>query len=184
VAPPRAAVVDVEVELLQLMEKISKDEKAKRNKLPSLTSASKVLEEVVEEVVSFEPWMDDYGRELSGVEFAADDQLCTQHPEVWLAPNVIRDAKDAEEAVRKQKKSAADKKEAKRKEKKLQDEVTTQIKKGIASKKNTIAEVVDDVHHAAASMLADDNNYIDDVDEDFFDDLGLIDEDVNYDDLT
>jgi len=56
VPPPRTAVSAVEVELMELMEKISKDEKSKRNKIPSLTTANKVLEEVTEEIVDYEPW--------------------------------------------------------------------------------------------------------------------------------
>jgi transcription initiation factor TFIID subunit 7 len=43
-APPRAAIVDVEAELTDLMENLAKDEKNKRkNKVPTLSSATKVL---------------------------------------------------------------------------------------------------------------------------------------------
>ena len=73
VPPPRAAVADVETELMELMEKLSKDEKNKRkNKVPTLTTAAKVLEEVEEEVVlDYQPWMDDNGRQPQGIEFDA-----------------------------------------------------------------------------------------------------------------
>jgi transcription initiation factor TFIID subunit 7 len=43
-APPRAAILDVETELTDLMENLAKDEKNRRkNKIPTLTSATKVL---------------------------------------------------------------------------------------------------------------------------------------------
>jgi transcription initiation factor TFIID subunit 7 len=43
-APPRAAIVDVESELTDLMENLAKDEKNKRkSKVPTLSSATKVL---------------------------------------------------------------------------------------------------------------------------------------------
>ena len=66
--PPRAAVADVEERLLELMEKLQKDEKGsgsgastskRSNKLPVLTSATKDLVEIEEEVVDYEEWMDD-----------------------------------------------------------------------------------------------------------------------------
>jgi ribosome assembly protein YihI (activator of Der GTPase) len=49
---------------------------------------------VEEEVVDYEPWMDDYGRSSHGVEFDADDQLCSLHPEVWLSSKVVREIRD------------------------------------------------------------------------------------------
>lgn len=119
-APPRAAVSDVEQELTELMDKLAKDgEKNKRkNKLPTLTSVTKVLEEVQEEVVDYEPWMSDYGRQRHGVEFDADEKLCSSHPEVWLSPEDIQEVREADLAARKKKQEAADKKEAKRNAKK------------------------------------------------------------------
>jgi hypothetical protein len=49
---------------------------------------------VEEEVVDYEPWMDDYGRSPQGVEFDADDQLCSLHPEVWLSSRAVREVRD------------------------------------------------------------------------------------------
>jgi transcription initiation factor TFIID subunit 7 len=99
VAPPRQEVSDVEEQLVDLMERISKEggpggNSNKRTKVPSLTAAqlaNKVLEEVEEEIVDYEPWMDDFGRQPHGVEFDADDPLCAHHPEVWLSPDDTRD---------------------------------------------------------------------------------------------
>lgn len=178
VAPPRAEVADVETELMELMEKIStegnKGSTSKRAKVPSLTSAAqanKVLEEVSEEIVDYEPWMDDYGRQPQGVEFEAYDGLCSLHPEVWLDPETIQEIRDQEAAELEEKKkkaaAAAQKKEkktkkkkekAEKKQKKEAEEAAAQQpykKKGIASKKNV--EVVDEVTQAAASMLTSDD---------------------------
>jgi transcription initiation factor TFIID subunit 7 len=185
VAPPRAAIADVEVELVELMEKIAKDEKGRRNKVPTLTSANKVLEEVVEEEVYFEPWMNDYGRQPEGVQFDADDQMCSVHPEVWLSPETIRQLKEEEEEARLKKQVAAEKKQAKRKKKNIAKEAeaavaaaagsfatsTTNTKKGIASSKNE--EPMDDVTQAAMMI---------DI-EDAFDGDNFLDLDFNDDDM-
>lgn len=189
VAPPRSAVADVEEDLLHLMEKITKDEKSKRNKMPSLTSANKVLEEVEEEVVEYErkykrfwsilandyvsltnwhvsAWMDDFGRQPHGIEIEADDQQASLHPEVWLEPNVIQEIKEQE--------SAKKKKSDRQKEKK-------EPKKGISSKKNTNTDVVDEVTQAATSMLTADNVDLMIEGDDFFADLGLDEDGINFD---
>lgn len=184
-APPRMGVIDVEGELLELMDKLSKDEKTKRkNKVPTLTSATKVLEEVDEEVVDYEPWMDDYGRQPSGVEFDADDQLCSLHPEVWLNPDVISSMRDEQqESDRKKKKAVADKKEkkaARKKEKQAKAEPS--VKKGIAAKKNR--SEIDEVTEAAASMMAGDNFDIMELGDDDLFDLNLDDDEgIKFDDL-
>lgn len=122
VAPPRQAVQEVELEVIQIMERIAlQGEKVSatktRQKAPVLTSANKILEEVVEEVVDFEPWMDDYGNQATGVEFNADEQLCTQHPEVWLPPEVIRQLRDEALLAQQKKLAAAEKKKEKKKQK-------------------------------------------------------------------
>lgn len=199
IAPPRQEVSDVEDQLVDLMERISMEgekKTSKRTKVPSLTSAAlanKVLEEVAEEVVEYEPWMDDFGRQPHGVEFDADDQLCSLHPEVWLEPDEIREIRyqEAEEAELKRKaiekkKEKKSKKEQKKKEKKQAAEEAAAAaakpskKKGIASKKNQEKkEVVDDVTQIAASLLNTDN--LED-EMDFNDDiLGLDFEEDNFD---
>jgi transcription initiation factor TFIID subunit 7 len=184
--PPRSAVSDIEVELLDLMDKIAKDEKSKRSKVPSLTTANKVLEEVLEDIVDYEPWMDDYGRQPHGVEFEAQDAACSLHPEVWLSPEVIRRVREEDLEVKRKKQALADKKEAKRKEKKAlaAEQQQQHTKKGIASKKNV--EVVDDVTQAAASMMLSDGMDLVGAaleDDDFFGDLDLVDEDMNFEDM-
>ena len=197
VAPPRQEVSDVEEQLVDLMERISKEGDAKtnkRSKVPALTSAAlanKVLEEVEEEIVDYEAWMDDFGRQPQGLEFDADDQLASLHPEVWLVPEEIREIRDKEAAEAElKKKKAADKKQKKNKKEKQKKEKKEQKqaeaaaaaaaaspkkKKGIASKKNT--EEVDEVTQAAASMLNIDAS-VDDIldDDDLFGDFDFTDD--------
>lgn len=169
--PQRSAISEVETDLVQLMENIAKDEKGKRSKVPTLTSANKVLEEVVEEVVDYEPWMSDYGRQPQGVEFNSDDQMCSLHPEVWLSPSEIQECKDQDESSKKKKEQAAQRKEAQRREK------DHQSRKGSLPKKND--DIVDEVTQAAASMLTTDATDL--VDDDLFD-FNLDDEDMmNFD---
>lgn len=174
-APPRAAVTDVETEIVKLMEQIANSEKAasKRSKVPQLTSANKIFEEVVEEVVDYEPWMNDFGRQSAGVEFDADDQQCSLHPEVWLSPETIKEIKLIEEDERKKKQAVLDKKEAKRNAKKWEKEAST--KKGIAMKRST--DMVDEVT-AAAMMVHEGGDEVDLLDDDNFLDLDLDGEDM------
>jgi transcription initiation factor TFIID subunit 7 len=91
-APPRNEVNDVEKELYDLMHKISKETASKRKQavVPSLANQNKVLEEVLEEVVDYEPWMDDFGRQQTGIEFDAGDQIASVHPEVSGGINCCR----------------------------------------------------------------------------------------------
>lgn len=176
VAPPRAAVADVEEQLLQLMAKLQKEEKSKRSKLPSLTSSTKVLEEVEEDIVDYEPWMDDNGNQPSGIEFHADDPVASAHPEIWLPPSVIQQVKDDDLAAKRKKQALAEKKEAKkeaRRKEKADNAAAAAAaklpskKKGIPSQKNKPAvEQLDDVTQAAAMAIGDT------PDEDLLNELG------------
>lgn len=119
-APPRAAVIDVEADMIKLMDKVALNEKSGssssvKRKVPALTSANKVLVEVEEEIVEYEPWMEENG---VGVEFEADDQICDRHPEVWLSPDTLQKIRDDEEEAIRKKQEAAMKKEAKKQSKK------------------------------------------------------------------
>jgi transcription initiation factor TFIID subunit 7 len=103
---PRAAVADVETELLELLDQLttianqttSASAAAAASRQNKTILHNKVLEEVVEEVVTFEPWMNDYGKQPEGVEFDADDQLCNLHPEVWLTPEEIAKLQQQQQA--------------------------------------------------------------------------------------
>ena len=121
----------------------------------------------------YEPWMDDFGRQPHGVEFEAEDQLCSLHPEVWLDPDQIRDIreKEAAEAELKKKKAASKKEKKSKKEKQKKERAaeaavaaaaveekanTSHKKKGIASKKNM--EEVDEVTQIAAILANNDED--------------------------
>jgi transcription initiation factor TFIID subunit 7 len=202
-APPRNEVSDVERDIQDLMAKISKEgdgksSNNKRNKIPSLATAqhqNKLLEEVVEDVVDYEPWMDDFGRQPSGIEFDASDQIATVHPEIWLEPEKVREIKEQEqekEEDERKKKEAATAKKLKKKRKKEKsaaaaaaaaaalaspaasttDKVSPPKKKGIASRKKE--EPVDDVTHAAmASLNLQSGDILGDFDDDDLLDLGF-----------
>mmetsp|Transcript_11543 Transcript_11543/g.27937 ORF Transcript_11543/g.27937 Transcript_11543/m.27937 type:complete len:224 (+) Transcript_11543:380-1051(+) len=204
VAPPRAAVADVEEEILQLMKQLQKDEKGsaanKRNKLPSLASTTKVLEEVEEVVVHYESWMDDGGKQPYGVEFDMDDPLATTHPEIFLTPQMIRELKEVDEEEQKKKQAEQEKKDKARKEKqekkankkKEKEQAAAaaaaapppvQKKKGIASKKKQAAqqqpeEETDEITQAAMTAMAGDNMLGNLDDDDLFGDVL----DFNFDD--
>jgi transcription initiation factor TFIID subunit 7 len=199
-APPRNEVTDVEKEVHELMCQISK-EGGKRNKVPSLATAqhqNKILEEVLEEVVDYEPWMDDYGRQKAGIEFEAGDQIASIHPEIWLSPEKIDEIKQieqkkAEEELKKQQELNA--KKAKKKKKKAAVAAAAAAdaeaaipqpskKKGIASKKNEAP--VDYVTQAAMEITK--GNIMDQAleDDDDFLDLGFdleADSELDFKDL-
>ena len=88
VPPPMGEVMEVEKELISLIEKISTKDPNKRPARGSIAAQksmqTKVLEEIEDEMVDYEPWMDDYGKVPKGIQFDEDDPICKQHPEVWL----------------------------------------------------------------------------------------------------
>jgi len=153
VVPPRQAVQDVERQVIQLMEQIALqgEKQTKRQKVPMLTSANKILEDVVEEVVDFEPWMNDFGKQETGVEFTADDQLCSLHPEVWLEAETIRQLRDQVIAEHQKKLAVAEKKQAKKKEKTQKKNAAKKAAAAAAAAPKE-AEPVDQVTAAAMNM--------------------------------
>ena len=120
VAPPKHEVNEVEKELQNLISSISKDSnkakgKGKGNqskKSTSLTNVNKIIEDVVEDIVDYKPWMDDYGRQPYGIEFDEKDLMCTKHPELWL------DHEDEAEAAKEAEIAEAKKKEERKEKKK------------------------------------------------------------------
>jgi transcription initiation factor TFIID subunit 7 len=165
-APSRSEVAEVEGELAQLMNRISRvsgGSGGRSRKPKPLTSSmpGAVIEEVVEDVVDYEPWMTDNGKQPFGVEFDDKDTRCTKHPELWLSADKLDEIKRSETKQKEmedqaaaavvteaKKKKAAAKKEARKKVKKKEEGPS--VKKGIASKKNV--EEVDEVTQAASQM--------------------------------
>jgi transcription initiation factor TFIID subunit 7 len=191
---PRNEVADVEKELHQLMCKISKEGgKGRKLKIPSLATAqhqNKILQEVEEVVVDYEPWMDDYGADEKGIEFGATDQIASMHPEIWLSPEKIAEIKqkekekeEEEEKKRQKEREKKEKRKKKKDKKKAAAEAAAAVvpppqkKKGIASKKDEAP--VDDVTAAAQMALTGGFNLDDDDDLDFGFDMDNLEFDMD-----
>ena len=189
---PRNEVSDVEKEIHALMCKISKEGgKGRKLKIPSLATAqhqNKILQEVEEVVVDYEPWMDNYGTEEKGITFDATAQIASMHPEIWLSSEKIKEIKQKE----KEKEEEEEKKRQKEKEKKQKRKKKKEQKaaaaaaaaaaappksKGIASKKNDMP--VDEVTAAASLALAGVFNLDDDDDLDLGFDMDNLEFDMD-----
>lgn len=163
-APSRSEVAQVEAELALLMNRIARTGggggRSRKPKPLTSSVSGAVVEEVVEDIVDFEPWMTDNGKQPFGVEFDDKDARCTKHPELWLSADKLDEIKRSSEteqrerqdaaaaAAEAKKKKAAAKKEARKKVK--QKDEGPSVKKGIASKKNN--PEVDEVTQAASQM--------------------------------
>lgn len=155
VPPSMKEVTEVENYLMELIEKISTKDPSKRvgrggSKVASSRSmTTKILEEVEDEIVDYEPWMDDYGKAPQGIEFDESDAICKMHPEVWLAPEECKISTAASSAVEVEdaagvgvvdySTNSVDKK----KKKKKKDSTST-----AATDKNTLSVTVEEVEHA------------------------------------
>ena len=92
VAPPRSEIAEVEKELKSLIDRTEKGSGKGKGK-GGVAGQGKPIEEVVDDVVDYEPWMTDYGRQPYGITFDEKDTIAAKHPEIWL------DAKDLNEEV-------------------------------------------------------------------------------------
>jgi len=73
---------------MELIQSIStKDPNKNKPGRGNSSISTKVLEETDDEIVDYEPWMDDYGRTPKGIEFSERDAICKAHPEIWLEPD-------------------------------------------------------------------------------------------------
>mmetsp|Transcript_13316 Transcript_13316/g.29365 ORF Transcript_13316/g.29365 Transcript_13316/m.29365 type:complete len:495 (-) Transcript_13316:444-1928(-) len=93
VPPDRRHVEEVENLILALIAQTTRDAgKGRKGPGSKQTSAavttanaqSKVLEDIVEDIVDYEPYMDDYGNAPFGIEIREKDAL--GRPEMWLTP--------------------------------------------------------------------------------------------------
>lgn len=110
VPPPIEEMQEVEHYLIELIKSISTKDPTKKAGRGSASISTKVLEEVEDEIVDYEPWMDNYGKEPSGIEFSERDAICKSHPEVWLDPEENK----ADEASVPSQKSGSGTKESKK----------------------------------------------------------------------
>lgn len=86
IPPPRKVVEEVELFLQQLIAAITKDQGAKALNKPFQVDETKIIEEIEEEIVDYEPFMDDHGRQPRGVKLDERDKIVQMHPELWLPP--------------------------------------------------------------------------------------------------
>ena len=185
VPPPRTEVAEIEEDLKLLIDRIGESTSKPRGKSKNNNTATqtKVMEETIDEVVDYEPWMDDHGRLAHGLEFAGDDPIATKHPELWLHPREIANILLLENEKEDKKKEAAKKKEAKKLAKKKKKLILEQpsVKKNVAA--ITTVRMCDDTTQAAADMLQTDDDLLDvdldilgfDLDGESLDELGGMD---------
>jgi len=93
VPPDRRLVEDVEREIVELIARTTRDAgkgrkgaAAKQQQYQNPAAQNKLLEEVEEHVVDYEPYMDNYGNSPGGVEIAERDEIALRHPDLWLTP--------------------------------------------------------------------------------------------------
>ena len=190
VPPPRTEVMETEEELRLLIERVT-DTKAgakAKSKTSSLTPGNaKPWEQVEDELVDYQPWMDDHGRKPNGIEISTEDLNITKYPELWLSPRQIQEIVqiEAEKEDKRVKAAAAKKEEKKAKKKKLKDlDSPSTKKKGISA---SMKAEIDEVTQAAMLNLTtaggiddldgfdiDDPNFLMDLDDDALD-LGEMD---------
>jgi transcription initiation factor TFIID subunit 7 len=183
VPPPRTEVAEIEEELRIMIDRISDTAKTKgKNKTQTLSAAtSKVIQEIEDELVDYEPWMDANGTQPNGIEFDVDDPKVAKNPALWLDSTEIREIVQVETELEEKKAKIAAKKEEKKAAKKKKAALDTK-KKGISSIKS--ATPIDDVNEAPAPLMhigevdvgIDDLDGFDINDDSFmedFDDLGL-----------
>jgi transcription initiation factor TFIID subunit 7 len=188
VPPPRTEVAEIEEDLKLLIDRIGESTSKPRgkNKVNAPAAQTRVIEEIVDDVVNYEPWMDDHGRVSQGLEFSGDDPIATKHPELWLHPREIEEILQLETEKEDKKKAIAKKKEDKKNAKKkkkaaIMDQPS--VKKNVAAIMN-ISEH-DEMTQAAAAMLKTGGDDLEfgadldilgfDLDNDSLDELGGFD---------
>jgi len=98
VPPLRKEVEEVEQFLQKLIASITKDVSSgtgysgtsgktlSSSNKPFQVDDTKIIEEIEEEIVDYEPFMDDHGRQPRGVRLDEKDKIVQMHPELWLPP--------------------------------------------------------------------------------------------------
>ena len=99
VPPPRAEVLQVEQELQSLILTLSKDPGKASTTATTNIDETKVVEEIEEDIVEYEPYMDDYGRKPKGIIVDEKDKIITTRPEVWLPPETRKEMEREQEAA-------------------------------------------------------------------------------------
>ncbi|KAL7535090.1 hypothetical protein ACHAXR_006257 [Thalassiosira sp. AJA248-18] len=153
VPPPKSEISEVEKELQELMAKLSTGKgKQKRGGNASISGKEKVIEEVEDEIVEYEPWMGEGGV------FTIDD-AAKHHPEWWLSKSEIKEidaakkeARAVEEEKRRAEVEARAKEEAAAKKKQEEKAEKKKKKKDKKKKKQQAEQAIEDEVAAAASV--------------------------------
>lgn len=177
IPPKRGDVCEVESEIKMLIEKLSDKKGPKAKAKP--TPKNRVVEEIEEEIVEYEPWMGDGGT------YTLEDAKL--HPEWFLSKEEIKEIEDVkQEAIRKEREeidaklaaeAAAAEKKAKKKEKKKKKKEEEEAKLAAkeaaeaASKASAVAneEPIDEVTAAAMTISQGIDNEELLLDDDMFD---------------
>mmetsp|Transcript_32572 Transcript_32572/g.49093 ORF Transcript_32572/g.49093 Transcript_32572/m.49093 type:complete len:352 (-) Transcript_32572:2246-3301(-) len=180
VPPPRTEVSEIEEELRVMIDRVSDSSKSNKgkSKTPSLSvGTAKLIEEVEEEIVDYQPWMDDYGRQPNGIQFDADDPRATKYPELWLEQTevdaitqTIKLETEKKEDKKKQKAAAAAKKKSKKNSKKESipsEPIATEVKAPVTDQ----SQNADFNVNVLDTVDMDDTSWLD-LDE-FEDELGM-----------
>jgi transcription initiation factor TFIID subunit 7 len=191
VPPPRTEVSEIEEDLKLLIDRIGESTSKPRgkNKNNAAAAQTRVMEEIVDDVVDYEPWMDDHGRLSQGLEFSGDDPIATKHPELWLHPREIEEILHLETEKEDKKKAIAKKKEDKKNAKKKKKAAfldQPSVKKNVAAKMKMNMSEHDETTQAAAAMLQTGGDDLEllgadldilgfDLDNDSLDELGGLD---------
>ena len=154
IPPPKSVVSKVEEEMQELMAKLKVNTGKGRQKKTSGTSSSisagknKVIEEVEEEIVDYEPWMGEGGV------FTIDDAKL--HPEWFLSKDEIKEIEDAKAAVEEEKRQkereAQEKAERKKKKKEKKQKEKEDAKKSNIASTLPKGQEIDDITAAAMAV--------------------------------
>lgn len=172
--PPCQDVHQIELEILALISKMASSQEGKvKGKRGVPTSVQlQVLEEVEDEIVTWEPWMDNYGKEPNGIKFEEGDMVSNAHPEIWLNNASSLDKLKIDEEIQK--------------EETKQDDNTNNIKQKKKKKKKTKESTmnaptpVSRPESTTAAVLQ--NGNFDDFNFDI-DDLDIDEDNIDLDDM-
>jgi transcription initiation factor TFIID subunit 7 len=172
--PPCQDVHQIELEILALISKMASSQEGKvKGKRGVPTSVQlQVLEEVEDEIVTWEPWMDNYGKEPNGIKFEEGDMVSNAHPEIWLNNASSLDKLKIDEEIQKEETKQDDNTnniKQKKKKKKKAKESTMNAPTPVSRPESTTAAVLQ-------------NGNFDDFNFDI-DDLDIDEDNIDLDDM-
>jgi transcription initiation factor TFIID subunit 7 len=183
--PPCQNVHQMELEILDLISRItsSADGKIKPKRGPGTSVQIKVVEEIEDEIVPWEPWMDYYGKEPNGIKFEEGDMVSNAHPEIWLNNTSSLDKLKIDEEIKKEEakqvgNSTIKLKKTKKKKKKTEEPATVTA----ATTTTTTGAPTPVSRPESTTAAALQNGHFDDFNFDI-DDLDLDEDNIDLDDM-